>query len=373
MRLRSDDDTEVPAPRATKLFIVWFLIGASVVALFQFAHSQAVGGYAGLLRAGDPALRPVIAAELPDLPPRHDLGHDGQISYVQGLDLLGDVMPDLFPDASAAYRYRRIAYPALASLGGLLSGETLLAGMVLVSIISVGLAAAAAAAIARHYSKSPWLALSVVLNPGVWLSALLLTSDNLALAGGLLAVLAVLKGRIPWAITSLAVAALAKEVAVVFAVGLSGHLLFDRQRRAATVVLAGSLTPLLLWSFYLNEKIGGAFGSSGNLGLPLQGLIEAARVWGQQAVDENVFNAIILSFLLLGTVSLRRMNNFWRCLLVPWILLGVLVSHLVWDVGNNSMRTLAPIIILTILGSAVGSTTELSTQERSPQATLAHT
>lgn len=56
----------------------------------------------------------------------------------------------------------------------------------------------AAAVIARDFGATPWLAMEVALNPGVWLSGELLQPDVMALASGLLGILAYLRGSCPW-------------------------------------------------------------------------------------------------------------------------------------------------------------------------------
>lgn len=352
---RSDDHSPVSRFKTTgAVFAFWFLLAIAAVGLLQLSQARATGGIGGLLKVGDQhSVSELIESEIPGIPKSDDIGHDGQLFYVIGLDLRGEWVPAyLDPFESVPYRYRRIAYPALSSLLGLSTGPQLLWGMVIVNLISVGVASGSVAVIARHLGKSPLLASAVVLNPGVWLSAQLLTADNLALAAGLAAILAFLKDRLPISVVALAVAALAKEVAVVFAVGLAGYAWFQGWRVKAVSLAVGSVIPLGLWLLYVHMAIGNVIDSSGNIGPPFAGLVDAAAIWPDQTLRENGWTFILITFIVLGIVGLIRSHAIWRWTAWPWIGVALVSSHLVWDLGNNSIRTLSPIIVLTVLGLA---------------------
>lgn len=327
------------------------LAATAIVLLFQVAHSQAVGGFAGLIKAGeDHPARLLITREIPGVPLAQGQGHDGQLFFVIGTDLFGVEAETTLPAGDAAYRYRRIAYPLVASLGGLLGGEWLVYGLAVTTALAAGLATGAAVQIADYYGRSRWLALGVALNPGVWLSGILLTADNLALAFGLLAVLAYLRGRLAWTSVALAGAALTKEVAVCFAIGLAGHALSSGNWRRAAWMLGIAVGPLSFWMLYLSTAVGNPLSSSGQSALPLQGIFEAARLWPIQAAHEMALSILMLLFLVLGLFGLWRADVLFRWLIVPWIALGLLLSHWVWGLGSNSVRTLSPIIALVVLG-----------------------
>ena len=175
-----------PIPRRRSSY--GHLSRAFVAAALLASQSVAIGGPAGLLQVGEASdLRPLIELELGSVPLTPGRGHDGQVSYAIGLDLIGSEIPDLLDHG--AYRYRRILYPLIASGFGLLVGKALLFGMIAVTIVSAGIAAGAAAATFVAGGRSEWLTLVVVLNPGVWLSIRLLTPDMLALALMLVALL----------------------------------------------------------------------------------------------------------------------------------------------------------------------------------------
>src|ERR671918_2290202 len=95
-------------PRAA--FWKWAALGAAIAGVMLLGQASAVGGLRGLLQVGETShLRPIIEAELGQVPLGPGPGHDGQIFYGIGLDLDGDVVPALLDHG--AYRYRRVLYP----------------------------------------------------------------------------------------------------------------------------------------------------------------------------------------------------------------------------------------------------------------------
>jgi hypothetical protein len=328
------------------LFAVWFLIGIATAAILQVGQANSFGGRPeGLLFVGDlQDVAPLVVAELPDAPVTPGHGHDGQIFYAVALDLRGEWVPETLE--SASYRYRRVLYPALASLFGILDGEALLWGMVTLAAVPVGVASGTAALLATRRGVTPWLALAVILNPGVWLSARLLTADNLALALGLVAVHAYLRNRDILCVVALAAAALTKEPAVVFAVGLAGYSLYHREYRRV-LLLTTSLLPLLGWLLYVHTNIGSILDAGGNTALPGFGIYEARTAWSDQRLRDNVWVAITLAAMVAAVFTGLRSRSMWTWLAIGWVLVGLVASHLVWDIGNNVIRALSPLIPLT--------------------------
>lgn len=334
----------------------WLVLGTLLASILQIGQVRELGGSpTSLISAGiDHPLAPVIQRELPGVVFAEGIGHDGQLFYAMGLDLLGAEVPEAMrPTEEPAYRYRRILFPALASAGGALDGSALLWGMIVISALAVGVAAAAAADIAAHFEMSHWLAAAVVLNPGVWMSARLLTADNLALALGLLAVAAFLRGRIGWAGVCLALAALGKEPALAFAVGVAGYSWFSQSRRAEALRMTIiAVVPLALWMIYLTSTFDDPLSASGNLVLPGVGVVEGAMRWPDLPLDESIWSVLTLVTSIVAVLGLWRGHPLWRWLSWAWVAVGLVASELVWTLGNNAIRTLAPIITLTVLGVA---------------------
>lgn len=335
-------------------FLRWFVLGTLAITALQFGQAQSGGGWDALLNAGeDHPARTIIESEVSDLSLAPGIGHDGQLFYVIGLDLQGAWVPPLLETReSIAYRYRRIGYPALASAFGLLDGHLLLGGMILVSSVSAGLAAGFTAVLARHFGLSSWLGAAVVLNPGVWISGWLLTADNLAFALGMLGVVAFVKFRLGWAVAALSVAVLTKEVAVIFALSIAGYAVTRRRRREGITILVGSTLLLLPWLAYLHTTVGGVFDSSNNIGMPFEGIVEAAKIWPVVGLRDNAWSLILITIMVAGIPLLIRAHVLLRWLAWLWIGVGLVSSHLVWGLGNNSLRTLAPVLTFTALGVA---------------------
>lgn len=340
-------------PPTTKLaFLYWFILAVTCIGILQWAQSTAAGGVGGLLLVGrDHVASEIIADQIPDIPMTDGLGHDGQLYYLVGLDLTARFIPEqLQKQEPVGYRYRRIAYPATSSLFGTVGGEGLVWGMVIVNTLSVGLAAGATAAIAQLSGISTWVALAVVLNPGVWLSSLLSTADNLALALCLLAVLALLQRRIVALILALAAAALTKEVAIVSAVGIAGYLWRTGQARRSISVVALSALPLALWTAYLALALGPPFESGGSLSLPILGLLRGMMIWPEQRVQEIAFSLLMLAAVFGAAVALlKKTNTLWKWMIAPWLVVALVSSHLIWDLGNNAVRVFSILIVLVVL------------------------
>ena len=327
---------------ARSAFIRWAVIGAVASAILLWAQSEAVGGIEGLLQVGETSdVRPLIQSQLGDVPLAPGPGHDGQIYYAIGLDLSGDEVGPLLDHAG--YRYRRILYPLLASGLGLLEGTALLIGMIVVTIASTAVAAGATAAVATRVGISEWAALAVLLNPGVWLSVRLLTSDTLALAlmmGGLMALGASL--ALPAA--GLALSTLAKDVFVVTPIGLAVGR--DRKRW----LLGGfSLLVLLVWMTWLTVTLGDGFTGRGNVALPFVGLADGSANWPNLDLEELVYLGFGLVTVLTGLVVGIGRRTWLRWPILGWTGLALISSNWVWDFGNNAARAFAPLAVLIVL------------------------
>lgn len=332
----------------TTAFFKWFLLGCFAASALLWAQSASVGGPAGLLQVGETSnLRQLIEGELGEIPLAAGPGHDGQIYYAIGLDLGGAEVPELLDHG--AYRYRRILYPAVSAVFGVFDGYALLWSMIVVVVLSTGIAAGGVAAIAARYGFSDWLALVVLLNPGMWLSVRLLTADALAMAAMVLALGAVLTIRASSA-PLFALSVLSKDVYLATPAGLA----VSREKRR-WVDLAIATIPLLVWMAWLTFSFGEGFTPRGNLALPITGIIEGSRNWAHFDLAEWVYLGFSLLSVGAGLVFAltRRSRLRWSILL--WCLLALISSNWVWDFGNNAARAFAPIVVL--IGVALATQT----------------
>lgn len=343
VEVKANRETDPPmSPRTA--FWKWAALGALAAAILLFAQAQAVGGASGLLQTGEASrLRVVITDELGGVPLAPGSGHDGQIYYAVGADLDGSEVPELLDHA--AFRYRRILYPALASGFGTLGGEALLWGMIILTVASTAVASGTVARISCRRGRPDWLALSVLLNPGVWLSVRLLTADVFALALMVLGLAALYRSP-RWSMAAFVASVLAKDVYLATPAGVALSRLRRRWLLAAVPALA-----LVLWMAWLTLVMGDGFTGRGNLALPFVGIIEGARNWVNLELDDVVYVGFALVSVIGGLLfaALKPIRLRWSILM--WAVLGLISSNWVWDFGNNAARAFAPIAVLVALSS----------------------
>ena len=324
-------------------FFKWAALGGIAAALLLWAQTQAVEGTAGLLHVGEAsALRPVIENQLGEIPLAPGPGHDGQIYYAIGLDLSGDEVAPLLNHG--AYRYRRILFPLLASGFGALDGSALLIGMIVVTIAATAVATGATAVTATRLGRSDWIALAVILNPGMWLSIRLLTADTVALALMAVGLMAV-SGNRPRSAISFAFSTLAKDVYLV----TPGGLAVSKDRRRWFIV-ALPLAVLVAWMAWLTITMGEGFTARGNLAWPFTGIVDGAANWASLDMDEWFYLGFAMLSVGAGLIFGLTRRSWLRWPILGWSVWGVISSNWVWNFGNNAARAFAPIVVLVALG-----------------------
>ena len=197
------------------------------------------------------------------------------------------------------YRYGHPGYGWLAWLLSLGRTAAIPAALLTIGLASVAVAAFAASLIATDHGWSPWGGLvAVAFNPGVVYSITADTSEPLALALTLLALLAWARRRLVLAGIALVAACLTKEPLVLVPVGLAlwevvealrGRRAPDLFRRLA--VLAAGPLAFGLWYGYL-RAVFGHFPSTEARDLtssPVHGWLEAFRMAARFASGD--FNA----------------------------------------------------------------------------------
>lgn len=350
--------------RPVSAFIKWALIGLLASTILVFAQARELGGTAAMLQVGESSsLRPVIEESLGEVPLVEGPGHDGQIYFAIALDPSGDTVAELLDHA--AYRYRRIAFPLLASAFGALDGTRILMGMVAVVMISTAVSAGSAAALARSRGRSDWWALAVVLNPGVWLSVQLLTADVLAIAAMLVGLLALSSGW-RWTALGFAASVLAKDVYLTTPAGLA----VSRDRRRWTMALVVGVV-LLGWMIWLSLSLGEGFTARGNLDWPGLGIMKASSNWRALDPEEWFYLVFALTSTVAGVAFAVARRTWLRWSILGWCFLALVSSNWVWDFGNNAARAFAPIVILITLaaGQDSGSGTAGAAERSAPGTT----
>ena len=215
--------------------------------------------------------------------------------------------------------------------------------MIVVTVVSTAVASGATAVVATKVGLKDWIALAVLLNPGVWLSIRLVTSDMLALALMMLGLLA-LGGRIGVPAGAFALSTLAKDVYLVTPIGLG----ISRDRRRWWIA-AASAAALLAWMTWLTITMGDGFTGRGNLALPFMGIVEGSANWPHLDTEELVYLGFGLVSVAAGIAFGVFRSTWLRWPILGWTALAVISSNWVWDFGNNAARAFAPLAVLIAL------------------------
>lgn len=282
---------------------------------------------------------------------REQLGHDGKFFFIQANDPLF-----LDPDNHAVYldrptyRAQRMLFPLLAGGFGILPATVIQWTMLLVNVGAVALGGWATARLAQEMGGTPWLGLAFALNIGVISDMMIGGAGILALALGVLGVLALERERLWQAVGWLTVAALTREVMLLFVAGVGLLALKRIGWRALWVgVVPGMAT--VAWAAYLRIRIPDASIASDVRelsGLPFQGIIEAIPRWADRAIDPLVAGIL----LLLGVVLLVRSivtPTYIGWGSVGFFIMSLFLSDLVWGRYFDITRALAPVMTAYVL------------------------
>lgn len=185
--------------------------------------------------------------------PDGTIGYDGQFAYYIALDPL-HAAPKI---DEPAYRYQRILYPALAWLVSL-GGDPALLPWVLVSINILALTAAVylLAEYLGEQSANPLYAISFLAFIGTILTLWADLNEPLALAFSLWGLRFTRRNRVWQAGLAFALGILAKEIALMFALGAAAWCLVTRRFTHAARLIALSLAPAVAWGFVLTRWLG---------------------------------------------------------------------------------------------------------------------
>ena len=285
-------------------------------------------------------------------------GHDAQWSYLVARDpfMRGEFTSRYreFPRHDLPYRFRRVLYPLLAGLGGVLSPRSIVYGLVIVAALGVGLATAATSLLCQSSRAKLWMPLLVFSTPGVLLSVLMLTSDALAIGLMLVAFVFLRRGQLGPALTTFAAMALTKEVLLLAPLSLAIIAALERDTPRALKLAIAPIVPLLLWSQYVNYQMppisGGWSNVSSNLALPFLGISAAFdRFASAESFDQFLTVTSVALLALAALVPLVRRD--WRAgvLSAPWVILSIFCAPLVWQYGFDSARAFAPLFILFLV------------------------
>ena len=273
-------------------------VGVSIAAVVPAV--EAGGGVDALVRL--PEEEPLgrsVAEEDPDFhfvagPARYD----GLYFYAVALDPFAAGREHKLIDAPA-YRYGHAGYGWAAGVLTLGEADLIPWALLLFSLVGMALAAGAAGLLAGELKLSPWLGLTVAVNPGLIYAVTSDTSE--AFAAGLLgaSLVAWLRGRRALGGILLIALCLTKEPFVMVPLGLGAWELasFVRARRRGgspgpdmgrrSAWLAAGPILLTVWFVYLRARLDVWPFAEGpdNLELPLRGWIETLGLAADMSLD----------------------------------------------------------------------------------------
>ena len=283
---------------------------------------------------------------------RAAFGHDGKFFFAQANDPFY-----LNPDEHAAfldqplYRGQRMLFPLLAGGFGLFPPRVVVWAMLGLNLTALILATVVAAKLATLWGASPWLGLSVPLNLGLLSEIDIGGAGVIAMLMSLAAVYAI--ARQPRGVSTgllgasllLSLAALAREVALLFALGLVA-LYWLRHRVAAWQLVAFPVLGAACWRLYLVCRLSGL--PSGEpeqaLSAPFLGLWEAFGYWVQDPIDLAI-GAVLLAVLAAFALKGIRSENLLAWGALPTIALATILSVRVWREPYDIARAIAPVLI----------------------------
>ncbi|MGH7541611.1 MAG: hypothetical protein ACRELC_11490, partial [Gemmatimonadota bacterium] len=277
---------------------------------------------------------------------REHRGHDGKFFFAQANDpwYLEPERHALVLDRPI-YRAQRMLYPMVAGGFGFFPPDVIVWSMLVTNLAALAVGTFLAAGLATRWGLSPWLGLAVPLNIGLIFEIDIGGSGVVAYVLCLAAVSVLSAGK-GWAAASLLVAAaLAREVMVLFALGL---FLLDRVegRKPRWRLVVTPVVAMAIWNVYLQLRLGDVSGVGGGpeaFSLPFVGMLEAMESWthdpGRMIVNVAVVT-VAVGFIPLALRS--RSPIAWGAL--PFLALMVVLSVHVWREPFDLSRALTPVL-----------------------------
>jgi hypothetical protein len=278
-------------------------------------------------------------------------GHDGKFFFSQAMD------PFLFePDLHAVhldrptYRAQRMAYPAMASLGGLLPAEATAWGLIVVNVLAMGVGTAFTALVAMRMGISRWFGLAFLLNPAMIVTLNIDGGGIVAMAAMMAGVYYVMKDSLIPAAVALAVAALARETMLIAAVGLGLFILY--KKRTVAWALAAPAIAVAGWWVYVRWRLGGLLEQDVKaLDRPFVGFYQAFQLWldTQGNAIDMLMGIVLLVMSVMVLIRAVKTPTALGWAVSGFALLAIFMSAPVWLNYYDSARALAPVLTAYVL------------------------
>ncbi len=328
------------------LFI--FMLGSCFAFMLQYGYAHKYGfNLTRLLHVVNEADNPIsqqLAADFDNFS-YSDHWHDAVFSYLQARQPFADSELLNALDGSQ-FRYRRLLYSLLAGGAGHFSASATLWGLIFFSCTSYGLALAAYSDLLRRQGASVFVIFGFLICPGLWVALTILTSDLLALALVLNALLLYQRGYLRFSLLLFAMGVLTKEVYWLVPAGLAARCWFNQQKVRGLLIAALAALPQVLWTTWLFFFSGLKTDhyEAGDFTWPLHGIWTGWSIWPYTPDYDHLLSYLSLLMMIGGLWVLMRPAGrliFW--LTLPWMLLGLVLSDWIWTLGNNSQRDLLPV------------------------------
>ncbi len=236
------------------------------------------------------------------------LGYDGQFAYQIAHHPL-NAAPYL--DAPA-YRYQRILYPVIARMLSLGIPELLPWTLIIVNLIALPTGTAVTEAILAQHSVNRWYAMTYGLFIGLFMPIRLNLTEPLAYLLVQVGVLAFLRGQPRSSGAAFALAALTREVTLLFPIGYALYMLGQRRWREGLVWVSVVFTPFVAWQVALWLWLGEwGVGSGGALSTPFQ-TVPFRGWWLMASVNPTAF--VVMSLLVVPMALAPAMLSIFAAL-----------------------------------------------------------
>jgi hypothetical protein len=274
---------------------------------------------------------------------------DGQAFGQIALDpTMRDARAEFGSPSAAAYRESRPVYgwmAFVASTGG--DGEDVANALLVLSVLSVALLAAAAGAFARRVGRPPAAGALVALLPGAAITVFAPGgAEALGCAAAVLGLAWWMDRRYTEAIVLFSLAALTRETLLLFPLCLAAYEIWSKRKTLAAYLSIPCIV-YASWIGVVRWRVGAlpSDASGGRLALPLSGLLRAQAHWSQMSV------AVAIGIVGLATFAALRLNfGPMRALVIGHLGLALVMGELVWLSWRDFSRVLLPITVLGIVG-----------------------
>jgi hypothetical protein len=281
----------------------WWLVTA--IAVVYLAIVVAAQG-------GDPLALATLGTRFSEGDPNGSEGYDGQFAYYIARDPLNGWQHCDVP----AYRYQRMLYPMLARLLALGQEAWIPYALPLINLAALGVGTWLTEKILRRYRMSRWYALTYGLYAGQLMSVRLNLNEPLSYTLVQAGILAAERDRWRWGVLLFALAALAKETALVFVGGYLLFLLARRQRGRFAGLALGVGLPFLAWQGVLWAWLGRPGLGSGGAGATGWEILPYRGLWSVGALDLRAL--ALLALVMVPLAVIPSLLSLWSAGLDLW-------------------------------------------------------